>query len=520
MIFVSPRLMKIAVPDLALSGSALTLFWALFLYDGGQRLFRDSDTGWHIRTGESILATGSLPRVDPYSWSKPGETWFAWEWGADVLMGWLHRSDGLAGVAWLYLILIAACTWLWFRLHWVAGGDFLLACLMASPMLSTVNLHWLARPHVVGWVMLLVSLLWLDRLPSGAGWREGVRGGVMGALWANLHASFFLLPVMAAAYASAHILRPVLWPLKAPPEHARAIGYLAVAGGAAAGTLVNPYGWNLHQHVAQYLVNSELLKQIGEFQTFNFHSEGALQILMTVALAGVGAVLALGQRNVAHFLLLAGVMAMALRSARALPLLALLLPLAGGAIATALRDGSGLRPALAKRLHKGMRYSGNLRLMDAGFSGLAWAPVLALGAWGLLHMPALAARTGFPPEEFPVAAAARTVAELPSDARILAPDKFGGYLIYRFAGQHKVFFDGRSDYYGLAFMRHYSELVQARPGAERHIERFGFTHALLPPNYSLLALLPRMGWREMYRDSTAVLLAAPSGTNRNEAGLK
>lgn len=510
MIFVSPRLMKLAVPDLALSGAALTLFWALFLYDGGQRLFRDSDSGWHIRTGETILATGQLPRVDPYSWSKPGETWFAWEWGADVLMGWMHRADGLAGVAWLYLILIAACTWLWFRLHWVAGGDFLLACLMASPMLSTVNLHWLARPHVFGWVMLLVSLTWLDRLPCEAGWRGGLRGWLLGALWANLHASFFLLPVMAAIYAASHILRPILWPVESPPEHARAMGYLAVAGGAAAGTFLNPYGWNLHWHVAQYLLNSELLERIGEFQTFNFHSDGALQILITVALAGAGAVLALSQRKLAHFLLLSGATVMALRSARGLPLLALLLPLAGGAMAMALRDSlPALHPALAPRLRGALRYSANLRRIDTGFSGLLWAPLLALFAWGLLHTPVLAARTGFPPTEFPVAAASPAVAALPADARILAPDKFGGYLIYRFAGQRKVFFDGRSDYYGLAFMRHYIDLVQARPGVERELERYGFTHALLPPDYSLVALLPRLGWRETYRDATAVILAAP-----------
>ena len=32
------------------------------------------------------------------------------------------------------------------------------------------------------------------------------------------------------------------------------------------------------------------------------------------------------------------------------------------------------------------------------------------------------------------------MARLPLEARILAPDKFGGYLIYRFAGARKVYF--------------------------------------------------------------------------------
>jgi hypothetical protein len=523
---LSSRLRSWAIPDLASIATGVTLLLAIVLFDAGRLLFRDSDTGWHISNGEAIIENLALPRVDPYSWSKPAGRWFAWEWGADVLMGAAHRWDGLTGVALLYLIMIAACTWLWFRLHWAMGGDFLLACAMASPMLSTVNLHWLARPHIFGWVMLLVSIAWLDRLRTGPGWRAGTIAFLIASVWANLHASFFLLPLIACAYTLAHLLRPAIWPIEAPPEHARAMAYAAAAAGAMAGSFVNPYGWQLHWHVARYVTDSELLQRIGEFQTFNFHSEGAWQILLTAALAATGAVLALGQRNLAHFFVLAGFTLLALRSARALPILALLLPLAGGAIARALRETP---PKLNRRpgrwLQDALTYSANLRKLEAGSSGLAWAPVWAIVAAGLLHTPAIAARTGFAPSEFPVEAARRAVAGLPAEARILTPDKFGGYLIYHFKGTRKVFFDGRSDYYGAGFMRDYIELVQARPGLEKRLERFGFTHALLPGNYSLLAVLPQMGWREMYRDGTAVLLTAPpvtdrTGTKQDGAGLK
>jgi hypothetical protein len=74
------------LPDLRLLVAAVTLFCALVLYDAPTQLFRDSDAGWHIRNGERILATGAVPRVDTWSFAKPGESWFAWEWGADVAM--------------------------------------------------------------------------------------------------------------------------------------------------------------------------------------------------------------------------------------------------------------------------------------------------------------------------------------------------------------------------------------------------------------------------------------------------
>ncbi len=486
------------VPDLALTAAVFTLFYCLFLFEGGRKLFRDSDSGWHIRAGESILATGSLPRTDLYSFTKAGEPWFAWEWGADLVMGAAHRAAGLPGVALLYATLIAACTWLWFRLTWIAGGNFLLACALAALMLSTTNIHWLARPHVMSWIFLLGAVMIAEKASASL-----VTIGVGAALWANLHASFFLAPLIALIYAAASALRPAIWNLDGDAEWRRARWFLRAACVAAIGTLLNPYGWNLHRHVWRYLTDSELLARIGEFQSFNFHAQGALQILITVGVGALGGALALGQRKLAQFLLAVGVIAMALRSARALPLVALLvLPLANSAIAEALSLCSGLRPALRRALDRSLAYSDRLRLLDARLGGLALAPiVLALFSLGVL-------RAGFPPDQFPVEAAA-AVERLPGDARLLAPDKFGGYLIYRFAGSRKVFFDGRSDLYGSEFLKQYARLVQLRPGWRDMLDRYRFTHALLPNDYSLVPALVQLGWKELYRDDVATLLEKP-----------
>ena len=109
---------------------------------------------------------------------------------------------------------------------------------------------------------------------------------------------------------------------------------------------------------------------------------------------------------------------------------------------------------------------------------------------------------------FPVKASA-AVAKLPADARVFAPDKFGGYLIYRFSGTRKVFFDGRSDFYGADFLKSYARIVQVRPGWRDEFGKWHFTHALLPKDYSLIPALEAEGWTEMYRDGTAVLLVSP-----------
>ena len=294
------------------------------------------------------------------------------------------------------------------------------------------------------------------------------------ALWANVHASFFFAPLIALLFALED-----RW-------------YLKAAIVAALAPLLNPYGPLLYVHVFRYLTDADLLARIGEYQSFDFHSPGAAQIIVTLILGVVGGTLALTQKRLHHFALAMLITALALRSARALPLSALLLlPIANAAITRRI----GL-PARPPRVAAFLAYSANLRVLDARFSGLALAPFVLLAAF--YFTPA----AGFPAGQFPVAA----YPHIPAGARLFAPDKFGGYLIYRSNGTLKVFFDGRSDLYGADFLKQYSRLVQVRPGWRAYWESFHFTHALLPADAPLLPALEEIGWRPIYQDKTATLL--------------
>jgi hypothetical protein len=224
------------------------------------------------------------------------------------------------------------------------------------------------------------------------------------------------------------------------------------------------------------------LGKIGEFQSFDFRADSG-QILATVILGIAGGTLALTQRKYGHFALAMILSAIALRSARGLPIVALiLLPIANAAI--------------AKRWP--WPYADRLRKLDGQMSGLLSAPVVILGAWMLLaRLPA-----GFPPDQFPVAAYER----LDPGGRLFAPDKFGGYLIYRSKGAKKVFFDGRSDLFGAKFLENYAKIVQIRPGWRPIWDSFGFTQALLPTQAPLIEVLKLSGWSQVYQDGTATIL--------------
>jgi len=295
-------------------------------------------------------------------------------------------------------------------------------------------------------------------------------------LWANLHASFFLGAALATIYAIG------LW----WSGTADWLPMMKLAVVAAIAPIANPHGWQLYAHVYRYLTDGALMGRISEFQSYDFHAAGSGQIIATVMLGIAGGALALTRRRYVHFLLAIAVSVVALRSARALPIAALiLLPLANGAIAATIdlpwRD-----------------YAKRLRALDTQFLGLALTPLILFAAFLLLRI----VPTGFPPDDFPVAA----YAHIPENARLFASDKFGGYLIYRSAGTRKVFFDGRSDFYRIEFLNQYGRIVQVRPGWQALWQPYGFTHALLPAEMALTAALEQQGWRRVYQDKVAVLL--------------
>src|SRR5215472_17324187 len=96
------RAARWCLPDLAMAAACVAFLYCIFLFQGYQQLFRDSDAGWHIINGQTILATGALPRTDAWSFTRAGQPWYAWEWLSDVITGAIHRALGLRGVALFY----------------------------------------------------------------------------------------------------------------------------------------------------------------------------------------------------------------------------------------------------------------------------------------------------------------------------------------------------------------------------------------------------------------------------------
>ena len=495
-----------ALPDLFFAVLLLVAFGRPLTLQG---LLADGDTGWHIRTGDFILQSLRVPVQDLFSFSRPGEPWFAWEWLADVFFSLGYRWHGLAGVALLSAAVIcfaAACLLCWLLRR---GAGFWLAAAVTLAVVNASSVHYLARPHIFSLLWFTVGLWIVDEdRRRQTRWLWALIP--LAALWANLHGAFVAwLATLLVLVATAALERNRLAVRR----------YALLAALSAAATLANPYGWRLHEHIAHYLRSSWILDNVQEFQSPSIRSENMV-VFAGLLLAGV----ALASRALSRRQWFEGGLALvwglaALRSARHIPLYAIAAaPVLASECAAWWEAWSARAPA--RSLGRIFRQAG----LDLGRSARLslWAPVL--GGLALAVSLPRAGLADFPDVRFPVAAVARNSHRLAPTAqgqpRILTSDQWGDYLIFRFYPRQRVFFDGRSDFYGPALGRDYQILLMADRHWPEVLARYRFDVALLPRDWPLARILERdPEWQLVDRDALGDLLVRRVPPLKKECGL-
>jgi hypothetical protein len=504
------RWARLLIPSLSDLFFLAVLVW-LFMSSGAagwQGLLVDADVGWHIRTGEYILDHHAVPRQDLYSFTKPGAPWYAWEWLTDVIDGGLHRWAGLKGIVLAAAVFIALfSTTLIRRMAW-GGVNMFVALIVALLGVGSASIHFLARPHIFT-LLLLSASVWIieadRRQPTQRIW---VLVPVT-LVWTNLHGGFLAL-IAVLGLAAAGVAVEVL--LDAPPElrfqrQALVAGLLGgsrygiLAACCAAASLVNPYGWHLHIHVGEYLRSDWIKNVIQEFQSPTFRNENMMQFeaLMLVGLIVAGALFR--RRRIVEGLWIIFWAHMALASVRHVPVF---VTVTAPTIATEIASWWNAWTARAGK----SSIAGIFNQMSADTlpvfrrtSILPLATVVVLAVMGRpIRWPA-----DFPDEVLPV----KMINDHPLQTlggRVLTTDQWSDYLIYR-DPTHKVYVDGRSDFYGPEVGNEYIALINGRWDWEQTLAKREFTSALLPVEASIAQLLKkRPDWHIVDDNGKQILL--------------
>ena len=474
------------------------------------KLLNDAGIGWHIRTGQLIVATHHLAQTDPFSSIMAGKPWIAWEWLYDVIVGALDSSLGLNGVVWFTAVVIAtvfACT---FRCMVARGTSLFTAVVLTLLATSASTIHMLARPHVLTWLFVV---FWFSILDSSERdcfattirpqkrWLWFLPFSMI--IWVNVHGGFLLGLVLCVIF-----WLSALWTWLTPRGIAfeDSLRQIAVCNRlrdlslvtflSLAATFANPYGWHLHRHIFSYLTDRFLMNHIEEFQSPNFHQLAPKFFLAIVILTFAAVAIRYRKMRVSEILAAALSIYAGLYASRNLPIASILLVLVAGPILPRLRTVA--------------HFADRMKAVDSSLRGHVWGIAVLIFVFVLdLNNGRLSgnllADAHFDPNRRPIGAL-NYLENTGITEPILAPDYWGGYVIYRLYPGTKVVIDDRHDLYGAQILASYLKLLHAQQGWDAFLHDSQTSCIVMPKDAAITALLNQTpGWKSVYSDSVSTV---------------
>jgi hypothetical protein len=153
--------------------------------------FNDPDMWWHLKIGEVIWTTHTIPTTDTFSYTTLNHAWIPHEWLSQVLIYGAYRWYGYSGIMVWLCFFTAALLMAGYVLCSLYSGNSKTAFLGALIiwLFSTTGLA--VRPQLIGYLLLVVELLLVHlgttRSPRWFFWLPPLF-----AIWVNCHGSFFL----------------------------------------------------------------------------------------------------------------------------------------------------------------------------------------------------------------------------------------------------------------------------------------------------------------------------------------
>jgi hypothetical protein len=431
----------------------------------------DHDTWWHLRVGQLVAETGTVPETDPFSrLSREQPTpWVAYSWLYEWGLYQVYAASGPAGVLWVRTLLGALATAAVFLLLPGWGWRVIPAAVLAGVALMPLMKE---RPWHLTIAFTAVTIGAVAALRDGASGRRLVWLPLLFALWANLHIQFvlgWLVLLLACAF----------------PGRADRRLLLVLTAGCVAATLVNPYFARLFVVIWEYATQTGPLRAVLELAPPDWTTPWPWAGLALLGWAGFTAV---RRKPIDWFevgLLVVGLVLM-LRMRRDVWFAAV-------AAAAVLRD-TGAEPfcRLPRYLVVVVVVSVFVGFRLLNFAGLGPPPDV----------------TAANERAYPVRAVA-FVREHELPGPLFNPFDWGGYLIWALP-DHPVSIDGRTNLYGSGRVTRAMSTWAGEPGWDADPDLSSAKLVLAPPGAPLTHLLRERPaeWRVAYEDGTAVVFAA------------
>jgi hypothetical protein len=446
----------------------------------------DPDIWWHIKYGESILATHHWPVTETYSFTVAGQHWLAYEWLGDVLLAAVYHVAGLRGLGALLIVLGCLFAIALYYYTTMRCGNPKVGFLASAVLLNLANTFNL-RPQMLSYIYLIFALIILERF------RQGKRGTVwllplLMLMWINTHGLWIIGLGTIGVFLACGLVSIRFGNLETNRWTAAECRQLTLVFlMCALATLITPYGTGLAKF--PFIVSSlpSGIANIQEWQPMTFYlPDDKLFLALPLGFLLVQVLVHPKWRLEELGLFLFGTL-LAFTHLRFLLLFV-----------------AFFAPFIVAILARWMpRY-------DRAKEVYALNAVVILGILGSLvwYFPSRSDYARVVESNFPVQAV-RYLDTHSVPGPMYNSYEFGGYLLWARGPQHKVFIDGRAEVYErTGVFQDQDAFANLQPGSLALLDKYGIQSCLLLHDEPLAVVLQALpDWEKIYSDGTSVLFA-------------
>ena len=159
--------------------------------------FDDSDMWWHLKMGEIIWTTHTIPLADIFSYTTNHQSSIPQEWLAQVAIYGAWKWAGFSGMMLWLCVLTAAVIIAGYGFCSLYSGNAKVAFIGAMIIWLFATVGFAVRPQMIGYLLLIAELV-LIHLGRTRDPRWFFSLPILFALWINCHASFMLGIILTA----------------------------------------------------------------------------------------------------------------------------------------------------------------------------------------------------------------------------------------------------------------------------------------------------------------------------------
>ncbi len=473
---------------------SMTIILFALIFALATRVPLDTDTWWHIRSGQYTLTQGMM-YADPFSYTKLGTPYVNQSWGGQLFIYWAWQIGGSFGLA-IYVSVLATAGMVF--IYKMCEGNAYLRAFAVIIGAATAAVFWSARPQMFSFFLstVVLYLLYLYRRKHAD--RLWLIPIIMG-IWGNLHAGYSIGFIFLGGVIAGEILGRVFNPQGdyLPWKSIRKLIIIALISGAA--LVINPYTIKILLVPFNTVGIGVLRAYIQEWNSPDFQQRETWPFIFLL-LGVFGAAGASKRRiNWTDFVLVSGSAFMGMLAGRNIAVFAV-----------------AATPVLTYHLDSILQERGWLlnpvRRVTPRQARLNVVIVTVIVIAALLKVLLVLE---------PKSVAADMKAYLPVGATnyleknrppgpIFNSYNWGGYLI-EFAPDYPVFVDGRTDLYGDTFLNQYLQTASGSTGWRDTLKQYGVNTVVMEKGSGLAQRLrEEPGWKEVYDDDMAAIFTKES----------